>query len=132
MTVPGGLVIERRPMTEAESERLDSEDAPPLDCDDVGEAFWDYDASVEPGAPGRTADDALVEVINEFNESARTDPRTMLDYDYVPMTDWIELTERESSTFVHTQGDWRFAITIGGDASLSNWRPVGALICEPQ
>ena len=126
------LVIERRAMTDAERERLDRTEPPPLDCDDVGEAFWDYDGSTEPGTPGRTADDALVEMINDFNAEARSDPRTTLDYDYVPSTGWIELTDGDSSTFVHTTGNWRFALTISGDPSLSNWRPSGALLCQPE
>jgi hypothetical protein len=125
------LVIERRQMSTTERERLGRTEPPPLDCDDVGEAFWDYDGTVEPGTHGRTADDALLEVINEFNHDARTDPRTTLDFDYVPLTGWIELQDGESSTFVYTDGDWRFAIRISGEANLSNWRPSGALTCPP-
>ena len=131
VTGPTKLVIERRAMTDVERERLDHSEPPPLDCDDVGEAFWDYGDSPEPGTPGRTADDALIEVINDFNEEARSDPRTTLDYDYVPVTGWIELTDGGSSTFVHTTGNWRFAVQISGDPVLNNWRPSGALLCQP-
>ncbi len=131
VTGPSDLIVERRPMSDAERERLDRTEPPPLDCDDVGEAFWDYDGSVEPGTPGRTADDALVEVINDFNAEGRSDPRTTLDFDYVPLSGWIELTDGDLSAFVHTTGNWRFAVEISGDPSLANWRPQGALLCQP-
>lgn len=45
------LLIDRRAITDAERERLEGDDAPPLDCPDVGEAFWDYDG--RPARPDR-------------------------------------------------------------------------------
>jgi hypothetical protein len=130
-TPAAGLVIERRSMTDAERTRLDGEDERPLDCDDVGEAFWDFNPGVSLGSAPRSADEVLLEVINELNRDAREDPRTTLDYDYIPTTGWVELTDRESTTFVHTNGNWRFAIQVSGDASLGNWTRSGALVCEP-
>lgn len=70
-------------------------------------------------------------MIDEFNAEAGNDPRTTLDDDYVPRTGWIELVDGDTSRFVHTTGNWRFAISISGSAELNNWRPSGALICQP-
>jgi hypothetical protein len=127
---PDALVIERRAMTDEERIRLDESDPPPLDCPDVGEAFWDYDGSVTTGPPDRTADDALVEVIDGLNDQARA--ALPAEIEWVPYTGWVELVDGDSSTFVHTNGNWRFAITIGGNADRHDWRPHGALTCPPE
>lgn len=123
------LVAERRPITPADEQRIQSEPSTTaLDCTDRGGSVWDYDA-VGPDEPrGRTADDALHDAIEDLNQDA---VRQGSD-EYVPRTGWIELINGPSaSTFVHGVTEWRFLVDVGGDADLGVWRHFEARFCLP-
>lgn len=124
---PDALVIERRPITVAERDRID-DDGSVLVCPDPGGANWDY-GPIGPDEPrGRTTDDALLDAIEDLNEQTESEGVTA----FVPLQGWIELTDDPSTSFfVHTTNDLRFLVRVDGDPELGVWRHSSALACPP-
>ena len=117
-------------MTDAEYDRIDDDgEGGVLDCPHVGGYNWDY-GPIGPGTPrNRTSDDALLDAIADMSEERVAEGASEL----VPRTGWIELTSRTSpgdSTFVHSAGNWRYLIEVGGNPESGVWRHSSAIVCD--
>ncbi|MEP2371031.1 hypothetical protein [Ilumatobacter sp.] len=116
------LVVEQRPPTEAERNRLDDDgEGGLLDCDNGGAGTWDWDEIGPDDLTDRVSSDALLDAI------AETD-------DLLPESGWTELTFSEGdSTFVNSiqDDDWRAIVTVGGDPSIGVWRQFDFYACVP-
>lgn len=124
---PDALVIERRPITFVERDLVDN-DRGMLDCSDPGGVIWDYGPIGPDEARGRTADDALLDAINDLNEQTESEGVTA----FVPLRGWIELTDDPgTSFFVDTTNDLQFQVRVDGDPELGVWRHSRALLCPP-
>jgi hypothetical protein len=120
------VIIDRRAPTDEERSRLDAEGAA-FECPHLGDAYWDYDDSpIEEDPGGLTSEQALLEVIDEFNEELRA-----ADYALVPTTGWTELVEGSTTTFVHTPGEWRYVVKFSTHEPTGVFRPQKATMCAP-
>ena len=116
------LVVDRRPPTDAERDRLDDDGRGGLlDCDDGGAGTWDWGA-IGPDEPtGRISSDALMDAIAETEG-------------ILPDSGLTELTFSEGdSTFVTSivNDDWRAIVTVGGDPDTGVWRHFDFFACAP-
>jgi hypothetical protein len=119
------LVVERRPPTDDEMNRLDDDGrGGPLDCaaEDAGAGAWEWEEIGPDDPTGRVSDAALRDAI------AATSPGML------PKAGWTELTfSPNRSTFVHSivNDDWRAIVTVGGDPELGVWRQFDFSACAP-
>ena len=121
---PLELVVDRRPPTDDERDRLDDDGRGGLlDCDDDdgGAGTWDW-GPIGPDDPtGRKSSDALTDAIAETEG-------------ILPDLGWTELTFSEGdSTFVHSivNDDWKAIVTVAGDPDTGVWRHFDFYVCVP-
>ena len=123
VTAPtGALVVDRRPPTDAEYDRLDDDgEGGLIDCEAGGAGTWDW-GPIGPDDPtGRESADALLDAIEEDQ--------------FLPESGWTELIFSEgSSTFVHSivNDDWRAIVIVGGDPEAGVWRQLEFFACGPE
>jgi hypothetical protein len=124
-----GLVVETRPITDAELASLSDDDGhAPLACEGYGSAQWDWgpissDADAG-GEAGREPEDALADAIADLNDDEVSA--------VAPTEGWVELVEDDGDRVFVVEDDtgaFVAAVHVSGDEARGVWRHHKAVLC---
>jgi hypothetical protein len=119
------LVVEQRPITEAEYDRIDDDGEGVLRCPGEGGATWDY-GPIGPEDPrGRDPEDALGDAIEDLNDAPGGGSGAEL-----PSAGWVDLVDGDTHWFLLADGEeWQALVNVQGNEELGVWRHNSAILC---
>lgn len=127
-TVEEVLVAERRPLSDAEYNRIDDDDleGTVLDCNEYGFGVWDY-GPITADSPKQSADQALLRAIDEIESDW-----VKAGFEPLPKSGWSQFSRGEGTFYyVHDSNNWQTLISVGGNPELGVFRHQSFYSCPP-